>query len=818
MAEQESIFIRAGRLIKRYRLELVIPVMLALFPIWEQQHFRTAGIMDRLGRLNFDFYLRAMPRTPDPTWPVKIIDIDEKSLAEIGQWPWSRAVMADLVDRLSELDARVIVFDMVFAEPDRLSPQRMLASLSNSALASDTTLTSLSDAVADLPDNDERFADAIKASRRVIAGVTLDSNGPPRPAHQNKRGGVVFKDANLVKGGRRGDDLGIWRFQGSERGIVSNLTGIERAARGTGHFNMNAGVDGLVRRIPIIHAFHANPRAAMADGEGAHYFPGLSLQALRVGEGSRSGRIVANIVNNPDDMTSMLTDTGAEIPLSRTTYLSVEVAGRKIPVQPNGELILHFSGHTGPSNKPAEHYNKFRYVSATDVLNGRIEPSEIAGKYAFIGTSAAGLKDLRSSPLNQLIAGVEFHVEALEQMLQGEFLHRPRDANGIEFITAGVLGIGIIAVLQFAGSIIAGAMALTTVAGLYGASAYAFNYEKLMLDPILPITALILAYLSAMALNLWRTQSEKAELRGAFGLYLSPELVDELAQNPDRLKLGGEMRELTILFSDIRGFTSISEQYDPESLTKLINAFLTPMTASVLEKRGTIDKYMGDALMAFWNAPLDVDEHAKQACRSAIEMTALLGPLNVELERQATEAGRKFIPLNAGIGMNTGPCSVGNMGSEQRFAYSVLGDAVNLAARLEGQTKSYGMAMIVGETTKEQIDGFATIELDLIRVKGKLQPVTIYGLLGAEAEGADPAFQHLNQTVDEMLIKYRSQDWDGALALLDQMKAEAEALGERLPRGTNVQVLYDLYAERISAYRADPPGEDWDGVFVATSK
>ncbi|MBV6633936.1 MAG: adenylate/guanylate cyclase domain-containing protein [Alphaproteobacteria bacterium] len=820
MAERGGFFIAAGRFIKKRRLELILPILLAFLPVWERGYSDSAGIMDRLTRLNFDFYLRAMPREPDPEWPVKIIDIDEKALAKVGQWPWSRAVMAELVDRLTELDAKVIVFDMVFAEPDRLSPQRMLSQLASFDGSVDTE--NLAAVVAGLPDNDEQFGEAIKASRRVVAGITLDSEGGKIPAHQDKRGGVRFDNATVAAGGQRNDDLGIWRLQRATNGIVKNLDVIEQAARGTGHFNMNPGVDGLVRRIPMIHAFHPESEAGMISGEGGLYYPGLSLQALRIGEGGRRGRIIANIFEDPNHRrTISFGDQGQEqqVTLNNLGYLSAKVGEHEISLLERGEMIVYFAGHLGPKPDDAgKNYKEQRYVSAAHILDGSVDPEKIAGKYAFIGTSAAGLKDLRSTPLNALIAGVEVHVEALEQILQGKFITRPAEIQLLEWAGAMLLGIGAVLLLQVAGSIISGVIALSTAAGIYGGSVMAFKNELLFVDPIMPITALTLSYLSALALNLWRTQSEKAELRGAFGLYLSPELVDELSENPERLKLGGEMRELTILFSDIRGFTSISEQYDPESLTKLINAFLTPMTASVLEKRGTIDKYMGDALMAFWNAPLDVDEHAKQACRSAIEMTALLGPLNVELERQAKEAGRKFIPLNAGIGMNTGPCSVGNMGSEQRFAYSVLGDAVNLAARLEGQTKSYGMAMIVGETTKEQIDGFATIELDLIRVKGKLQPVTIYGLLGAEAEGADPAFQQLNKTVDDMLIAYRSQNWDGALTLLDQMKSEAEALGERLPRGTNIQVLYDLYAERISSYRAEPPGDDWDGVFVATTK
>lgn len=278
------------------------------------------------------------------------------------------------------------------------------------------------------------------------------------------------------------------------------------------------------------------------------------------------------------------------------------------------------------------------------------------------------------------------------------------------------------------------------------------------------------------------------------------------------MKLGGEMRDMTLLFCDVRGFTTISEQFDAEGLTRLINRFLTPMTNVILERKGTIDKYMGDCIMAFWNAPLDDDDHAANACRSALAMIETMKAVNVELEKEAKEEGRKHIPLNVGIGLNSGQVCVGNMGSDQRFDYSVLGDNVNLASRLEGQSKPYGVGIVIGENTRERAPGFATLELDLIRVKGKTVPVRIYALLGDEEFAKEPRFLDLAQEHEAMLAAYRYQDWPAAREHLAACRVRAEAAGLELTG------LYDLYEERIGQYEEVSPGKDWDGVFVALTK
>jgi adenylate cyclase len=313
--------------------------------------------------------------------------------------------------------------------------------------------------------------------------------------------------------------------------------------------------------------------------------------------------------------------------------------------------------------------------------------------------------------------------------------------------------------------------------------------------------------------NYFREQKQRQQIRSAFGFYLSPALVEQLARSPERLVLGGEERRMTILFSDVRGFTTISEHYkdDPQGLTRLMNRFLTPLTNAIIERKGTIDKYIGDAIMAFWNAPVDDPEQEANACDAALEMQARAAALNEELKREADGNGGVYMPLRVGIGLNTGPCVVGNMGSDFRFNYSVLGDTVNVASRLEARTKDYRLPLVIGSRTAERAkEKFAIMEIDLIQVKGKKQPEAVFTVLGRAEVDQDPRCRDLKDLNAQMLACYRKQEWDKALALIDRCRKSAN--------GFDVAGLYDMYVERIAAYRADPPGADWDGVYEAESK
>jgi adenylate cyclase len=348
---------------------------------------------------------------------------------------------------------------------------------------------------------------------------------------------------------------------------------------------------------------------------------------------------------------------------------------------------------------------------------------------------------------------------------------------------------------------------------LIGTSWYFYTQHRLLIDFTYPLLSTTLIYLTLIFTSFVREQAQRRQIRSAFGRYLSPALIEQLAQSPEKLVLGGEEREMTIMFSDVRGFTTISESYkhDPQGLTALMNRFLTPLTNAILARKGTIDKYMGDAIMAFWNAPLDDKEHQINACEAAVDMLERIDELNKERELEAQDDGHAYIPINVGVGLNTGTCVVGNMGSDLRFDYSVLGDSVNLASRLEGQSKEYGFPIIVGSQTALAVkDRFAILELDFIMVKGKKEPEVIYAIAGRQDTAQSGRFQRLRNLTIEMLACYRSRDWDGALAAIER--------GRRTDEAHTLELLYNLYQARILGYRKNPPPEDWNGAFALLTK
>ena len=430
-----------------------------------------------------------------------------------------------------------------------------------------------------------------------------------------------------------------------------------------------------------------------------------------------------------------------------------------------------------------------------------------------VGTSAIGLADVKTTPLDAVIPGVEVHAQIIESILTNTLLSAPSWAIGAEIIAAVVFGFAIIIAAPMLPAAIVVALGVGLIAGFVGLSWYFFVAHSLLIDFTYPLMSCWLIYLVLTFVNYFREQQQRQQIRSAFGFYLSPPLVEQLAKSPEKLVLGGEERRMTILFSDVRGFTTISEHYkdDPQGLTRLMNRFLTPLTNAIIERKGTIDKYIGDAIMAFWNAPLDDDEHEANACEAALEMLARAEALNVDLKREAETNGGVYMPLRIGIELNSGPCVVGNMGSDFRFNYSVLGDTVNLASRLESRTKDYRLSMVIGSRTAERAKAkFATMEIDLIQVKGKKVPETVFTVLGGVEVEQDPRCRELCDLNTSMLAVYRKQQWDEALRLIDRC--------HKLANGFGVDGLYAMYAERIEVYRAEPPPPDWTGVYEAESK
>ena len=397
--------------------------------------------------------------------------------------------------------------------------------------------------------------------------------------------------------------------------------------------------------------------------------------------------------------------------------------------------------------------------------------------------------------------------------MTGALITQPNYGLVLELITAVLFGLLVIVMAPLFGPItlvVLGAVFATT---LIGTSWYYYAQHRQLIDFTYPLMSTTAIYLTLIFSSFVREQAQRKQIRGAFAQYMSPVLVEQLAQSPEKLVLGGEEREMTIMFSDVRGFTTISESYkhDPQGLTALMNRFLTPLTNAILARKGYIDKYMGDAIMAFWNAPLDDREHEINACEAAIDMLDRIDELNKVRELEAQEGGHVYIPINVGVGLNTGIGVVGNMGSDLKFNYSVLGDSVNLASRLEGQTKEYGFPIIVGSKTAMAVkEKFAILELDFIMVKGKREPEVIYAIAGREDTAQSGRFQRLRNLTIEMLACYRTRDWDGALAAI--------ARGRRTDEANSLELLYNLYEARIRGYLEGPPPEDWNGAFELLTK
>jgi len=636
----------------------------------------------------------------------------------------------------------------VFSEPDRLNPANAADTFRN--LDEDTRAK-----LRALPSNDETFAEAMRKSRVVLG----ESGAAEELAALDK----TLPVTGLAMLGEEPQ-----RFMFEFPGLLRNTKVLEHAAAGRGLFTIKPERDGIVRRVPMI---------MLAQGQT---MPSLSFEILRVATGS--GTIL--------------------IKSEKTGIKSLRIKSFELPTDKNGQLWVRYA-RQDPS----------LYVPVTNVLEKTVAPDMIAGKLVLIGTSAVGLNDIKTTPVSQTMPGVEIHAQILESALTGDVISQPIYGLAVEFVTALLFGLLVIAFAPLFGPVTLVALGAAFASMLVGMSVYFYTQNRLLIDFTYPLMSTTAIYLALIFSSFVREQAQRRQIRSAFGQYLSPALVEQLAQSPEKLVLGGEEREMTIMFSDMRGFTSISETYknDPQGLTALMNRFLTPLTNAILSRKGTIDKYMGDAIMAFWNAPLDDKDHELNACEAALDMLERVDELNQAREQEAKEEGRPFIPLNVGVGLNTGICVVGNMGSDQRFDYSVFGDSVNLASRLEGQSKEYGFPIIVGSKTALTVkDRFAILELDFIMVKGKKEPEVIYAIAGREDTAQSGRFQRLRNLTIEMLSCYRNRDWEGALAAIER--------GRKTDEANSLELLYNLYEARIRDYLENPPPQDWNGAFALLTK
>lgn len=690
-----------------------------------------------LGDLLWDSYQRQSPRPVNPDPAMVVVDIDESSLARLGQWPWPRDLLGDLVDRLGQAGAAVIAFDMAFAEADRTSLSQLAPRLS----ARGTKIALPDDPLA--RDNDLAFAAAI-ARHPVVLGQALSPDGHASDIAKPKSG-IAFTGADPA------------RYLPDYSGALGNLPVLTDAALGLGNFSYVASGDSIIRRLPAL------ARA------GGHIYPSLALEALRVAQGA-SGIVLSG------------SDDG-----SNSGLQAIKVGAVEFPADPSGRFWIHYSG-----------MGNMAQIPAADLLQAPAPDPRIQGRIALIGTSAIGLRDLVATPLAPAVAGVVLHAEVIDQILTQDLLTRPDWARGVERIAMIAAGL-ILLLALLGGRAWTGLAALVmlsagAVLGAWGA----FAKAGLLLDAVPLLWALAVTFVVALPVQLWLGNRDRRFVRAAFSRYLSPALVERLSQDASHLRLGGETRDVTVLFSDIRGFTALSEQLGPEELTALLNSLLTPLTEALLAEDATIDKYIGDAVMALWNAPLDIPDHPRKAAQAALAMRAALAQINAQTGQD----------LQIGIGLHRGLACVGNLGSAQRFSYSAIGDSVNLAARVEGLTKQYGCAILITQAIADEIPDHAIIELDLVRVVGRQDPVRLYALLGGTALAQEDGFRRHAARHDRFITAWRAGDVTTARTLLSELRAQAPA--DLLP-------LYAAYDARLID-AATAPVPDWDGIFTASRK
>ena len=748
----------------------------------------------------FDLYQTLSPRPPI-SQPVVIVDIDEKSLTWLGQWPWPRTLIARLIDVLGKSGARGVAFDIVFPEMDRLSARHLADVLPHIDARTWRKLKTL-------PDNETVMAEAMRRVPTVLGQVGLNTWLPAEKPRTKIRSPFRV----TIGGDPR-------PFLEDFQSLLANVPALEKAAAGVGLFSINSESDGKVRRVPLLARINDDLR------------PALTLELLRAVYGTNT-------------IITRRNEAGME---SIVLQIRPELGGGQfvIPTDSQGRIWVHFSK---PDTFNTPNNSGRLYLSASDVIEGRVPRKRIAGKLVLIGTSAEGLKDMRATAVTHRMPGVEVHANILESIFAAEtayrdalettrqmavmdgespeaaartaattvdkrsfFLRYPNYINSAELFLTLVAGLILMLLIPRLRPLLTLAGIISACAALIGFSWYLYKEHLLLFDATYPGGTMIAIFAILTFSNYAREAAEKRQVRGAFGQYLSPTLVEQLADNPDQLKLGGETKEMSFLFCDVRDFTSISEDHktDPQALTALINQLLTPLTDVILAHDGTIDKYMGDCVMAFWNAPMDVPDHEACACDAALDMLEALDDFNVERRYDAGPNNAGFKPLRVGIGINTGECVVGNMGAAQRFDYSVLGDAVNLAARLETYSTDYGVTILLGEETARRIEGrYALLELDKIAVRGKSEVVRIYGLLGDHTLLEDDDFKRLRRTNENMLSAYRARDWK-----------TTERLAERCASMPHAPIeLYRLYRARAAQFRDAPPAIDWNAVSIATEK
>jgi len=688
-----------------------------------------------------------------------IVAVDEKSLDQVGRWPWSRDIQARLVRSLTEYGVRVIGLDFVFSEPETnpgLARIRELQTRLHSREGTDPEILRWIRQVKAEADTDQRFANALRRSGKTLLGYFF---------HFSEKGLEHLKKAGKERSFEniRATHYNAVRFAGGSSrtppfqkvyAVESSISRLTRAASGGGFFSLFTDDDGAIRRIPLIVNYRDS------------FFPPLSLEALKLYLGKQ--------------VSFSVTEYGVE---------RVEIGAISIPTDGEGKLLINYYGPQ----------NTFPVYSAADILSHRVAVDSLKGKIVLVGATAIGIYDLRNTPFQKNYPGVEVNATVVDNILHQRFLAHPDWVVFIDLSAVGICGL-LVALLTTRLSVLRSVGFIASLGLIFLSWNYFLFRQGIQSSLIYPLLNLILVYAGVSLYKLFTEGREKRFIKGAFSHYLSPEVIGQLVANPDLLKLGGERKVLTAFFSDVAGFSTISERLSPEELVELLNRYLTEMTDIIMKFHGTVDKFEGDAIIAFYGAPLPFEDHATRACLAGLEMQERLGQLRDQWQRE----GRPELFVRMGI--NTGPMVVGNMGSASRMDYTMMGDSVNLASRLEGANKPYGTHIMISENTFQQArDAVEARKLDMIQVVGKAEPVTVYELLARKGE-LGPAMQKKIDLFHTGLSSYLEQQWDTAIRYFESVLR----IGEDAPSL--------VYIQRCKMFQSRPPERGWDGVFHLTEK
>jgi adenylate cyclase len=718
------------------------------------------GFLDRLDAILYDARLRAsMPRSMDPR--VVIVDIDEKSLAEIGRWPWGRNKLAAMLDELFDRQKVALLgFDVVFAEPDESSGLQRLRELAQADLKDAAGFRERLAQLQSSLDYDASFARALE-KRPAVLGYYLTSE-------RDARKSGVLPAPVMTRDSLQGRPIAFYSFHG----YGSNIPQLAQAAPVAGYFNSITDRDGVVRSIPLV-----------AEHAGA-YYESLALAMFRL--------LAGHPAVEPGFPREHL--VGRSYPGLESILLKLGPRQLAIPVDDKVAVLVPFRGLGGAAG------GSFQYVSASDLIAKRLPAGALKDKIVLVGTTAPGLLDLRVTPVGATYPGVEVHANVLSGLLEGRWLVKPDYAMGYEVVVLLVSGLALAFLLPTLSATVAVLVSAAVLAALLALNYFLFTTYGL----VLPLASGLLMAGTAFALNMsygyFVESRSKRELANLFGTYVPPELVDEMLKDPDSYSMKASNKELTVMFCDMRGFTGMSERMEPTQVQELLNAVFSRLTEIIRANRGTIDKYMGDCVMAFWGAPVETPRHAELAVTTARQIAQAVQAINEE------HRARGIPEIGLGIGLNTGTMCVGDMGSDVRRSYTVIGDAVNLGSRLEGLCKVYGVDIVASESTRQQAREFSWLELDRVRVKGKEQAVGIFCPLGPSGT-LDPQAADELRAWGAFLDAYRAQDWENG----ERQLVTLRRLGAK-------KYLYELYAQRVASMKSLPFDPGWDGTTTFETK